>query len=90
LSDIFLDMHIFTEGLVQQLEFLGQRSIAEGQARYMRNKFKFLGVKSSERKLSLQQLITDVTQECILKPQNFKNIGVSVKTKGSLSQVMQR
>jgi hypothetical protein len=32
--------------------------------------------------------LTDVTQERILKPQNFKNIGVSVKIKGSLSQVM--
>jgi hypothetical protein len=90
LSDIFLDMHIFAEGLVQRLEFLRQRSIAEGQARYMRNKFKFLGVKSSERKLSLQQLLTDVTQERILQPQNFTNIGVSVKIKGILSQVMRR
>jgi hypothetical protein len=35
-------------------------------------------------------LITDVTQERILKPQNFKSIGVSVKIKGILSQVMQR
>jgi hypothetical protein len=83
-------MHIFAEGLVQRLEFLRQRSIAEGQARYMRNKFKFLGVKSSERKLSLQQLLTDVTQERILQPQNFTNIGVSVKIKGILSQVMRR
>jgi hypothetical protein len=33
---------------------------------------------------------TDVTQERILQPQNFKSIGVSVKIKGSLSQVMQR
>jgi hypothetical protein len=40
----------------------------------------------------LVQLIieSDVTQERILQPQNFKNIGVSVKIKGSLSQVMQR
>jgi hypothetical protein len=35
-------------------------------------------------------LITDVTQERIQEPQNFKNIVVSVKIKGSLSQVMQR
>jgi hypothetical protein len=36
------------------------------------------------------KVLTDVMQEGILKPQNFKNIGVSVKIKGSLSQVMQR
>jgi hypothetical protein len=36
------------------------------------------------------KVLTDVMQERILKPQNFKNIGVSVKIKGSLSQVMQR
>jgi hypothetical protein len=35
-------------------------------------------------------LLIDVTQERILKPQNFKNIGASVKMKGILSQVMQR
>jgi hypothetical protein len=33
-------------------------------------------------------LQSDVTQECILQPQNFKNMGVSVKIKGSLSKVM--
>jgi hypothetical protein len=41
-------------------------------------------------KAKFSHLLTDVTQERILKPQNFKNIGVSVKIKDSLSQVMQR